>query len=295
MPVDPIYAIADAAPAPVGAMAAFPASTAEGWRRIELSGLDEQGYFSPNLGCFIVPWAGTLVLCDAGIGPGPNAYLGGLRGHLPDQLAAIGIRPEDVGAVVFTHLHMDHIGWATRLGGDGQRVATFNNADYFVADAELDFWLGGAAGARIHHVEAFNTILRPLAESGRLAPLACNAPILPGMSLLPTPGHTPGHASILFARDGERLVIAGDVFHCPGQVERPDWGHRADMDPDMARNTRHAFIEQAASQGWLVAAGHFRDGLQLGTIAAQGGGHCFKPVEVATVSASAFNHQGRLQ
>jgi len=288
-------AVIDAAPGPVGATEAFPTSTAAGWRSLTLSGLDGAGCFSPNLGCFIVHWAGKLVLCDAGIGPGPNAYLGGLRGDLLHQLAAMGIMPDDVAAVVFTHLHMDHIGWATRIADDGQRRWTFPKADYFVAKTELDFWTSGATGARVHHIDAFDAILRPLVSSGRLTAVAYDAPILAGMSLLATPGHTPGHASIVFGQGHEQLVVAGDIFHCPGQVERPEWHHRADMDPNLARITRRAFIAQAASQGWLVAAGHFRNGLQVGTIAPQGDGHRFVPVDAAMASKFAFVHQGRLQ
>ena len=291
--MDIIRAINDATPAPVSATEAFPDTTAADWTVLGLSGLDDQHMFSPNLGCFILRWADRLVLCDAGIGPGPNAYLNGLSGHLPRQLAAIGVAPADISAVVFTHLHMDHIGWVTQIGPDGQRQATFPNADYIVAQDELDFWMGGAAGARAHHRDAFETVFRPLADSGRLRPAAWDAPILDGMRLLSTPGHTPGHASILFTRDDAQLVIAGDIFHCPGQVERPQWHHRADMDPDLARITRRAFIQHAASQGWLVAAGHFRDGLQLGTIAAQGDGHRFVPVNAAMASSCAFV-QGRL-
>lgn len=244
-----------------------------------LSGLDAEGRFSPNLGCFVVRHGGKLVLCDAGIGPGPNAYLGGLHGDLPEQLATIGIRPSDIDALVFTHLHMDHIGWATQVDSDGRRSATFPNADYFVARPELDYWAGGAADARAHHRDAFETIFRPLAALVQLVPVAYDTAIMPGLTLMSTPGHTPGHASIRFAHGAETLVIAGDIFHCPGQVERPDFGHRADMDPDMARVTRRAFIEQAASEGWFVAAGHFRDGLQLGTITSQGDGHRFRPVD----------------
>lgn len=246
-----------------------------------LSGLDANGQFSPNLGCFVVRHGDKLVLCDAGIGPGPNAYLGGLHGDLPNQLAALGIGPSDISAVVFTHLHMDHIGWATQPDADGRRVATFPGADYFVAEAELEYWAAGAPGARAHHREAFESIFRPLAALGRIVPVPQDTPIMPGLSLLPTPGHTPGHASIMFTQDDEKLVVAGDIFHCPGQVECPQWGHRADMDPDMARNTRCAFIEQAASERWLVAAGHFRDGLQLGTIEQQGDRHRFSPIEAA--------------
>lgn len=243
-----------------------------------VSGLDAEGRFSPNLGCFVVRHGDRLILCDAGIGPGPNAYLGGLQGNLLQQLAAIGIGPSDISAVVFTHLHMDHIGWATQPGPNGQRTATFPQADYFVAAPEFDYWAAGALGARAHHRDAFETIFRPLVALSRIVPIAYDTPIMPGMKLLSTPGHTPGHASICFTHDDETLVIAGDIFHCPGQVERPDFSHRADMDADMARITRRAFIEQATSEGWLVAAGHFRDGLQLGTIASQGDGHRFWPV-----------------
>jgi glyoxylase-like metal-dependent hydrolase (beta-lactamase superfamily II) len=287
------HSVVDAAPAPTEPTYAFPDSTDEIWRSLSVSGLDDDARFSPNLGCFVIRWAEKIILCDAGIGPGPNAYLGGIGGQLPSALAALGIAPDDVDALIFTHLHMDHIGWASESAANGQRRATFQNATYFVAADELDYWAGGASNAKEHHHQAFETILRPLTGSERLRPLAYNEPILPGITLLATPGHTPGHASIRFTRGDERLVIAGDIFHCPGQVERPDWCHRADMDPQGATATRRAFIKQAASEDWLVAAGHFRNGLQFGTIASQGDGHRFVPVDSAVVAKSII-HQGRL-
>lgn len=289
-----ITAVVDAAPEPVEAVAAFPLSTLAGWQAMRLSGLDDVGRFSPNLGCFLLRWADQIVLCDAGIGPGPHAYFGGLRGHLLDALARCGVAPEQVSAVVFTHLHMDHIGWATTLAPDGRRVPSFPNAGYFVAAPELDYWAAGAAGAKAHHRDTFDTVFRPLMALDQLVAVPDDRPFLAGASLLATPGHTPGHASILFRQGDERLVVAGDIFHCPGQVERPEWCHRADMDPDRATVTRRAFNVQAASEGWLVAAGHFRNGLQFGTIAPEGDRHRYWPVDGAVVAPSTIVHQGSL-
>lgn len=276
-------------------MEAFPTSVADEWKQLKLSGLDVEGRFSPNLGCFLVPWAGRLVLCDAGIGPGPNAYLGGLRGHLPEALASHGVTPDQIAAVVFTHLHMDHIGWATSLDSTGQRVASFPDADYFVAAPEMTFWATGATGARAHHREAFETIFRPLERLGHLVPVTHGEPILAGLSLISTPGHTPGHSSIRFEQGDQCMVVAGDIFHCPGQVERPDWHHRADMDPDQARITRKTFIKQAASEHWLIAAGHFRDGLQSGHISAKNDGFRFEPLNATANRKTTAIQQGRLQ
>ena len=296
MLIDTVLAISDAEPAPVPAVLSFPGSDAAGWAALDLSGLDAEGRFSPNLGCFLLRRPGCTVLCDLGIGPGPSAYLDGLTGRLPDVLAAEGLAPADIDAVIFTHLHMDHVGWATRAGADGRRVATFPRADYFVAEPEYAFWASGAPGAKPHHVAAFDTAFRPLLGLGRLFPVVHGETILPGMRLLATPGHTPGHAAILF--EPERLVIAGDIFHCPGQIERPEWGHRADMDPDAARDTRRAFLRRSADEGWTVGCGHFRDGLQLGHIAAAAAGFRFVPAAGMPTPADRPHHpvqQGRLQ
>jgi glyoxylase-like metal-dependent hydrolase (beta-lactamase superfamily II) len=275
MPAALATALNDASPLPVPAEQSFPGSSAAEWRALSLSGLDDDGCFSPSLGCFLVRWREKLVLCDAGIGPGPNVYLGGLHGRLPQALRASGVVPGDIDTVIFTHLHMDHIGWATSVGADGRRVATFANAEYIVAQDELAYWLSNPPDARPHHREAFDTFFRPLADLGRLTTVLPGAAAAPGVSFLPTPGHTPGHCSILFGEGSDGLVVTGDVFHAPGQIERPDWPHRADMDPDLARQTRKRFIAQAAESGWSIAAGHFREGLSFGRIVADAHGYRF--------------------
>ncbi|MBL4916725.1 MBL fold metallo-hydrolase [Szabonella alba] len=269
--------VVDAAPAPVAALASFPGSDADGWGRIGLTGLTPALDFAPNLGCFLVRHRDRLVLCDTGIGPGPNIYLDGLRGSLLQRLAAIGVAPDQIDLVLFTHLHMDHIGWASQPGPGGGRIATFPKAHYIAAGDELDYWSSGAVSAKAHHHAAYAEILHPLVATGAVAGIAPGTDITPGLRFLAMPGHTPGHCAIRFDGGPQPLVIAGDVFHCPGQVERPDWSHRADMDPDRAHRTRQDFLEQAAAENWRIGAGHFRNGLAFGEIAAKGGGYRFVP------------------
>jgi glyoxylase-like metal-dependent hydrolase (beta-lactamase superfamily II) len=298
MPVGFATALSDASPAPVAVEQSFPGTQLREWRVLTLSGLDANGLFHPNLGCFLVRWHDRLVLCDTGIGPGPNAYLGGLRGRLPEVLAEQDVLPDHIHVVMFTHLHMDHIGWATRETPDGKRVPAFPNATYFVAEAELDYWTGDPADARAHHREAFANAFWPLVGLDRLRTLRPSDSAMPGVSLIPTPGHTPGHSSVLFRVEEGCLVIAGDIFHAPGQIERPAWSHRADMDPEQATKTRRSFIDRAVRENWTIGAGHFRDGFQLGRIVTYNESRRFVPQgadQVALREEPYAFHQGRLK
>lgn len=272
-----VVPVVDASPAPVGVDWSYAGTAMQDWQALRVSGLDENGNFHPNLGCFVLRGNGRTVLCDTGIGPGPNAYLSGLQGRLPEALAEAGVGLDEIDAVVFTHLHMDHIGWTTRLDEQGRRVATFPNATCYVERQEFEYWDGNPPEAREHHKEAFSTAFLPIVSLGRLVTVDAGVEIMPGVTLIATPGHTPHHCSIRFSGASGTIVVAGDVFHTPGQIERPDWCHRADMEPDRARESRKAFIAEAARDNWTIAAGHFRTGLQLGGIVADGEGFRFSP------------------
>lgn len=269
-----LVALVDAVPGPVDPSWSFPAVPAEAWGGHAPGSLDADGRFHPNLGCFLLRLHGRLVLVDTGIGPGPNAYLKGLTGSLPARLADEGVSFADIGLVVFTHLHIDHVGWAATEAGD----PAFPNARYVAPAAELDWWMHRSAGAGAHHLDALHRSIRPLAGRGLIEALPENAAIADGLAYLSTPGHTPGHASVRIDSGGAVGVIAGDIFHCPAQVAMPDWGHRADHDPATARRTRRAFIADAAAGSWLVAAGHFRDGWNFGRIAGPAGERRWVPV-----------------
>jgi glyoxylase-like metal-dependent hydrolase (beta-lactamase superfamily II) len=87
--------------------------------------------------------------------------------------------------------------------------------------------------------------------------MAGEHPLTRELTALPTPGHTPGHMSILIASQGERALILGDVAHNPAQVHETDWVSRADMDPEQTKTTRRALMERLEREGMVVAAGHF--------------------------------------
>lgn len=256
-----VTALVDAVPAPVDITWSYPDIPRSEWANCNDGSLDAHGRFQPNLGCFLVELGGRKLLVDAGIGPGPNAYLGGLEGHMPKRLAEAGISFDDIDAAIFTHLHMDHIGWASTAAGP-----TMAKIPHYVSAAELDYWAGAPADAGAHHIEAFDAAFRPLMAAGLAEAVEGGREILPGIEMVPTPGHTPGHCSVLFSAGADVLVIAGDVCHCPAQIAYPERCHRADRDPATAEASRRRFISRAADENWIVAAGHFRDDVTFGRI-----------------------------
>lgn len=236
------------------------------------------GLFRTSFTVHALVHAGTATLVDAGLGPDPSAYFNGLSGRLDRELAAAGLTPETVSCVMFTHFHLDHVGWASR---DGKPY--FPNARYVAPAAELVHWLShGAQAALPHHVAAFERHIAPLLALGLLDGLddGRTAPGAIPLTYRSTAGHTPGHAATVFEGDGEALVIAGDSWHSPAQIERPDWGHRADRDPAAAVHSRTRLAQWAMERGALVAAGHFPDASGFGHIAADDeGGFAWRPLE----------------
>jgi glyoxylase-like metal-dependent hydrolase (beta-lactamase superfamily II) len=102
-----------------------------------------------------------------------------------------------------------------------------------------------------------STCVWPLAELGLMELMDGEYALTRALTALPTPGHTPGHMSILITSQGERALILGDAAHNPAQVHETDWVSRADMDPEVTRRTRRALMERLEREGTVVAAGHF--------------------------------------
>lgn len=213
---------------------------------------------------------GSVTLVDAGLGADSNPYFNGLRGNLEAELAEAGITPDQIDCVMFTHFHLDHVGWASR---DGEPF--FRNARYLAPAAELTHWRAqGANAAAAHHVAAFERHVAPLIARGLLSSLE---PGEPAPSVIPLryralPGHTPGHAAVVFETAKVAAVIAGDTWHSPAQIERPDWGHRADRDRHAAVASRIQLAQWAQVNQALVVAGHFPETQGIGRIAAAASG-----------------------
>ncbi len=170
------------------------------------------------------------------------------------DLAAAGYPRETIDTVVCTHLHVDHVGWNTMLV-EGSWVPTFPNARYLMGRVEYDHWTTQRERDDMKVVLA-NSVA-PVWDAGFVDLVETDQRICDELSLVPTPGHTPGHVSIRVTSDGEDALISGDFMHHPCQIARPDWSSTADTDPDRARRTREQMLARLANTPTLVIGTHF--------------------------------------
>ncbi len=205
--------------------------------------------FTFNTQGFLVRMPDRTIVVDTGLGPGPHERLGGLRGRLIEELHAAGVAPGEVDTVLFTHLHGDHVGWNIVSG-----EPSFGRARHLVPERD---WLYFGSPERAGSYPHIAGQVAPLAERGMLETTRGEEQLAEGVRLLPTPGHTPGHQSLLLESRGERAVVLGDVAHHPAQVQETEWGPRFDEDSRAAARTRRRVMEELESESPLVIAGHF--------------------------------------
>lgn len=214
--------------------------------------LTEDGLIPLNFGCFLVIADGMTVLVDTGWGPeaGPPGRPAG-PGRLLDELASVGVGPDDVDVVAFTHLHPDHVGWNLVRDGNGW-APRFRRARYHVPAGDWDHY-----GSR----EGVHPVIREqalgLAGSDVLELVAGDGPLSPSLTGVATPGHTPGHRSFVVDSGGQRLFILGDLAHTPVAANEVDWVNQFDWDSDLAQTTRRTVLQQLEDTGTIVGAGHF--------------------------------------
>lgn len=175
------------------------------------------------------------------------------------DLAAIGVRPEDVDVVLCTHLHADHVGWNTRLV-DGRWVPTFPRARYLIAAAEFDYWRRqheATPAAPVAYGSFADSVL-PVVASGQAEMVAGDYEIESGVSLEPAPGHTPGNIMLHVAEGARRAILCGDVLHHPVQLTHPDWSTHFCADPVRSRHCRHALLARCADTETRLLTAHFQ-------------------------------------
>ena len=218
-----------------------------------------------DCGAYAVRSSGKTVVVDTGIGPGPIQMLGGIEGKLFDDMKSKGVTPENVDIVVMTHLHVDHVGW--NVNADGK--PNFPNARYYAPSADWDYFSQNLA-TNPHMQQVV-----PLNEQGYLEMYEGETTLTPELTTMPTPGHTPGHHSVLVNSGGEKILITGDLAHHPAQIDRCDWCPSFDMDHPTATETRTKVLDRLESEGSLAAFGHF-PGSGYGRIARQDGRRIFQ-------------------
>lgn len=164
-----------------------------------------------------------------------------------------GLSPSDVDFVVVTHMHDDHIGWSVRKQ-NGRTVPTFPRARYLFVREEWDYWHARKPGD--FGYDAIQAAVVPIVVAGMADLVAADHRIDGEADLVPLPGHTPGHVALRVRSEGKEAILGSDVMHHALQCPYPDWQSEFEVDPDLARRTRLAFLEQYADRDTLIVPAH---------------------------------------
>ena len=211
--------------------------------------LNVEGNLPLEFGAFLVRSPGHLALVDAGAGPDHSSLPAGC---LLESLASLGVAPSAVTDVVFTHLHGDHIGWASQAG-----EPVFAHATYRCHSDDWAYFVGRDRGV--------SDKLLPIAD--RFEMWSGAQSLFPGVDLLPAPGHTPGSTVVVLSSGVRRALLLGDVVHCPAELLEEEWLVLGDVDPGLATQTRDRLAREIEGTTALVAAAHF-PGLRFGRVLA---------------------------
>jgi glyoxylase-like metal-dependent hydrolase (beta-lactamase superfamily II) len=221
---------------------------------------------------FLLHLGDRLVLVDGGCG----AMFGPTAGLFVANMAAIGVKPEDIDTILLTHLHPDHVGGLVDASGQ----AVFPKAELVMHAAEPAYWSDPAvlAGApEGQERQSIELSLATLAAYRDRTRTITGGEAVPGVTALPEPGHTPGHTGWLIASGGDSLLIWGDIVHLPGiQFAHPEAGMVFDVDGAQAIATRRRILDMAAADRLRVAGMHL-DFPSFGHVLRAGEGYAFVP------------------
>lgn len=225
---------------------AFPSATAEQWAAadaVDPAALRDGDWWLSFRSFAVRRGDGPVTLVDAGFGPAGALASDWtpVPGHLPEELAAAGIAPGDVEAIVLTHLHDDHMGWAPPAD------SPFTAARVIAQRADVDHYTKNRDKAG-----QYDRLIAPLRDEGRLQVVEGDVRLGPGLRIRSTPGHTPGHQSVLVEDGDDRLLITGDLVVHTIQILHPEIAYAGDGDFDLARVSRR----EALAGVTTVAASH---------------------------------------
>jgi glyoxylase-like metal-dependent hydrolase (beta-lactamase superfamily II) len=217
-----------------------------------------EGDIRVHLQAFVIDTGDRRTLVDPCCGndkPRPNFAIGNmLQTRFIEHLTDAGYPPDSIDIVFCTHLHLDHVGWNTQLI-DGLWKPTFPNARYLFAKIELEH--------AIAHPEEngaiFEDSIAPILDAGLADLVDFEHMITPAVRIVPMPGHTPGHCAIYITSGDEAGIITGDLIHHPIQAASPNTDSNFCFDPDEARSTRKALLDQIADTQIVLLGTHFAD------------------------------------
>jgi len=210
---------------------------------------------------FVLRSRGKSVMIDTCIGADRKREFEvfcNLKTTFLEDLRAAGFPPESISGVLCTHLHFDHVGWNTHLV-NGRWVPTFPQARYYFGRQEWEHWQHLKRTGGYHNLDHLEDSLDPIVAAGLAELIEPDFRITDEVSLIATPGHTPGHVSVLIRSRGKEAVITGDMMHHPIQLALPGTPGNFDMDKEQGARTRKEFISRFADQDTLVIGSHFAE------------------------------------
>jgi glyoxylase-like metal-dependent hydrolase (beta-lactamase superfamily II) len=238
-----------------------------GWLRPDFA--DERGRLKMSIHALVIETPERRIIVDTCLGNDKEnrriPTWNKLQTSFLADLAAAGYARETIDTVICTHLHVDHVGWNTMLVDD-RWVPTFPNARYLMGRVEFEHWTtpslaspasGGGEGGGENMAFVLADSVMPVWDKGLVDLVETDHRICDEVSLVPTPGHTPGHVSVRIASAGEEALITGDFMHHPCQIARPEWSSTADSDPAAAQQTRERMLTGLADAPILVIGTHF--------------------------------------
>jgi len=222
---------------------------------------DQEGRLKMSIHSLLVETPGHRIIVDTGLGndkQGRNVPTWNNRNEpFLENLTAAGFAPDSIDTVLCTHLHVDHVGWNTRLVG-GRWMPTFANARYVFGKTEYEYWRDHSSEPA--HAAVFADSVKPVVDAGKAELVPDDIRLTDEITLIPTPGHSPGHMSIHIASDGQQALLTGDVAHHPCQMAHLDWSATVDSDPKQSAVSRRELFSRFADTPTLVIGGHFSAG-----------------------------------
>ena len=223
---------------------------------------DERNRIQLGMRCLLIEHPSGLVLIDTGAGNKENEKFKDIYGLenegadgatlLEDGLKQIGVTPPDVTLVINTHLHFDHAGGNTRNRSDGSLEISFPNATYIVKRGEYEFATRPNERTVASYFERNYT---PLEAAEKIEFVSREKEIVKGIRVIPTPGHTPFHQSVLIESRGERALYLGDLVPTHAHLPLP-WIMGYDVEPLVTLETKRGILKQALEEQWLLIFEH---------------------------------------
>jgi glyoxylase-like metal-dependent hydrolase (beta-lactamase superfamily II) len=211
--------------------------------------------FNPQL----INTGSKLILIDCGNGIAALEPTKGAAGRTLQNLAAAGIDPKSIDVVLMSHLHPDHTNGIRALDG----AMAFPNAEIMVPAKDWDFWMSEENAAKAQSSDMMKNYFANVKKiyagiEPKVTRYDWGKEVAPGITSIAAPGHTPGHTAFAVASGNSKILIQSDVTNIPELFLRnPDWHVVYDVDPDLARATRHEFYDMASAEKAMVVGFHF--------------------------------------